>query len=206
MKMFQPLLAACAIALLLASGTAEARRPVVSAPASSEAKSGLGRGDTELGFFLDYQHLDGSGSNTLALGVVWGKYLRDTVEMRVTPVVTYLDAGGLKNFGFNPYVTVEKLFPNGTHVVPYVGGGIGLNIGTGSGTVAGTSFTTSDLGVFVTPVGGVKFFISERMALEYALGFQVGFDYNCVDSGGFSTCNSGSKTEFHNDLRFNVYF
>ena len=168
----------------------------------SAAKRGIGKGDKELGFFLTYDNYNDTQTNLLTLGVVFGTYLRDTLELRVTPVVLYVDSGGFSLFGFNPYVTLEKQFPNGSAVVPYVGGGIGFTIDFGSG--GGT--TISDLGIFVTPTAGLKFFMGERMSLEYGLGYQYGTDYQCVDAAGFSTCNSGTKSTLKNDLRFNVYF
>ena len=200
-------MAGAGLALLLATGAAEARKApppktTSTASAPSSAKHGVGKGDTELGFFANYTNLEASSSNIFTLGAVFGKFLRDTVELRVTPVITYADAGGSTNFFFLPRVTVEKLFPNSSPVVPYVGAGIGLTIGIGSGT----GFNQTDLGAFVTPVGGLKFFVSERMALEYALSLQFGFDYQCVDSGGFSSCNTGDKTSVDNTLRFDLYF
>lgn len=198
-------------ALLLTAGAAEARprpNPKVdtTVPKASTAKHGIGKGDKELGFFANFTNTEGSAgsssTNSFLLGAVFGTYLRDTLELRITPVISVIDAGALTNYGFFPYVTLEKQFPNGSPVVPYVGGGIGLTLGYGSGG----GITTSDLGLFVTPVGGLKFFVSERMSLEYALGFQYGFDYNCYDAGGFSSCNSGTKTAINNNLRFNIYF
>ena len=223
-KTFPRLIAvAASLALLISAGSAEARarakkkdaKPVAestsksaakpAAGKASEAKHGVGKGDSEFGILFDYTHFDSNFDN-VTLGAVFGKYLRDTVELRITPVINYssIDTGGgrFNNFSFLPYVTVEKLFPNASPVVPYVGGGIGLTVGYGTGG----GIDTTDLGLFVTPVGGLKFFVSERMALEYALSFRVGFDYRCVDSGGYSSCNTGDMTGFRNDLRFNVYF
>lgn len=202
---------AAALALLLATGAAEARRapppktttttaPAKSAPSS--AKHGIGKGDTEIGFFFNYTNLEASSTNSFTLGAVFGQFLRDTVELRITPVINYTDSAGLSSFFFLPRVTVEKLFPNSSPVVPYVGGGIGFTLGVSSGT----GFDQTDLGVFVTPVAGLKFFVSERMALEYALSLQYGVDYQCIDSGGFSSCNTGDKSSVDNTLRFDLYF
>lgn len=184
------------------SKAAEPSRGSATQPAASSARHGVGRGDTEIGFFFNYTTFDDANVDTATLGAVFGKYLRDTLELRITPVINYTNAAGFKNFLFNPYVTVEKLFPNSSPVVPYVGGGIGVTVGIGSGG----GVDTTDLGLFVTPVGGLKFFVSERMALEYALSLQYGFDYNCVDAAGYSTCNTGTRSAIDNTLRFSVYF
>lgn len=179
-----------------------AEKPLSVAPNASAAKHGIGKGDKEFGFFLTFDNTEDTDTNTLTIGAVLGTYLKDTLELRVTPVIIYTDQAGFSFFGFNPYVTLEKQFPNGSPVVPYVGGGIGINLDYGSGS--GLSIT--DLGVFVTPTAGLKFFVGERMSLEYALGYQYGIDYQCVDAGGYSSCDNGTRSSLKNDLRFNIYF
>jgi hypothetical protein len=206
-KTFQQCLAAAAaLALLAGSGLAHAQARKANppaAPAPAAAKKGIGEGDTELGFFANYTTFDDIDSDSFLLGAVFGTFLSDSVQLRVTPVISFTDAAGLSMFNLSPYVTVEKLFAMGSPVVPYVGGGLGLNVGFGSGQ--GTDIV--NIGLFLTPVAGLKFFVSERMALEYALSLQGGFLYNCVSSdSGYSECNMGESTGLNNTLRFNIYY
>lgn len=202
-KGFQQCLAAAAgLALLSASGLADAQARPTAKAAPSAAKQGIGEGDTELGFFANYTTFDDVDSDTLTLGAVFGTFLSDSVELRVTPVISFTDAGGFSMFNLGPYVTVEKLFAMGSPVVPYVGGGIGLNVGFGSDQSA----DIFNIGLFLTPTAGLKFFVTERTALEYALSLQGGFLYNCVSTPAYSECNLGERTAVSNTLRFNVYF
>lgn len=198
----QCLSAVAALALLAGSGLAEAKEPKSGKPAPSAAKTGVGEGDTEFGVFANYTTFDDIDSDTLLLGASIGRFLSDSLELRVTPVISFTDSSGLSMFNLSPYVTVEYLFRNASPVWPYVGGGIGINVGFGSGT----GVDIFDFSVFGTPVAGLKFFVSERMALEYALGFQVGVGTSCVDTATTSDCYDSTTEAINNTLRFNIYY
>ena len=221
-KTFQHwMMSAAAVALLVGGGVAEAK-PKKEAPKASAAKTGIGKGDTEFGALLNLTNMEDADLNTLTVGVVFGKFMTDHLELRITPVVSYLSMEGagmeLWNFNLSPYVTLEYQIPTGAPVVPYFGGGIGITVGFGetNSSSGGSTFESDSytLGAFVTPVAGLKFFVSERTALELAVSYQVGASDTCtdtyVDTGSFSTfssdCSTNDTETLRQDIRFTMYY
>jgi hypothetical protein len=208
---FQTLLATGALALFLTATSADARprataktttTPANTATtAASSAKHGVGRGDMEFGVFADYSNYDDTKANTFLLGASIGRFLRDSLELRITPSILYSESPGVTLIGFTPYVSAEYLFRGASMnnpVVPYVGIGIGLDITS----INATSYDIFQYGLFLTPVGGVKAFVSERTSLEYALSFQLEANESCTSA----TCTSGNSNTLQNTLRFNIYY
>jgi hypothetical protein len=167
----------------------------------SEARHGIGKGDTELGLFLNASNFDDQDTTSIFIGASVGRFLSDSLELRVVPGITYVDVGGAANatvFSFSPYVSAEFNFGLGNPVVPYVGAGIGINLTS----ISATGYDAFQYGLFLTPVGGVKVFLSERVSLEYALSLQASIMEQCDDYD----CYGGDGTALQNTLRFNIYY
>lgn len=186
------------LALALAStGALAQKKPApkpVSAPTPAPSSSGgIGQGDMELGFFGNVRD---DGTTTLfLLGGSVGSYLSDSLEMRVTASLAFVDAGGISTTIFAPFVTAEYQFNTRSAVVPYVGGGLGVFI------LGNDDIFMYDL--FLTPTGGVKYFLNERTSLEWALSYQfpiVGGACDDID------CYDAEITTLQNTFRINIYY
>lgn len=176
-----------------------ASAPVV-APASGIES--IGKGDTEFGVFANYTTFDDVDSDSFLIGASVGKFLSDSLALRVTPIFIFTDGGGSSSYTFSPFVSVEKLFRgagNRNPVVPFVGGGIGITLGYTDSP--GTSYS-STIGIFVAPTGGVKYFLSERASVEYALSYQIGTVYISTELDSFS----GDIQTLQQNVRFNFYY
>lgn len=201
------ILALTAVLLTLAPPAAAQKKQSVAAPAPVTAPAAgiesIGKGDMEFGIFANYTTYDDVDSDFFLLGASVGQFITDSLAMKVTPVISLTEGGGSTSFNFSPFFSLEKLFRgagNRNPVVPYIGGGIGLTLGYSDCNTCIN--TTTMYGLFVAPVGGVKFFLSERASLELALSYQVGFIE--ISSGAFST-SADTKTVQQN-IRFNFYY
>src|SRR5438105_2488285 len=94
---FQMRILASAVAFLVVptaadarpSQTARAKSTTSSKSTAKSEKTGVGKGDTELGFFADYTNYDSTNTNQFLLGANIGKFLRDNMELSITPVIIY---------------------------------------------------------------------------------------------------------------------
>jgi hypothetical protein len=187
------------LALALAStGALAQKKPAAKpaakpAPAASSSSGGVGQGDMEIGFF---GNLRDDGATTLFLvGGSVGRYLTDSLEARVTASLAFVDAGGISSTILSPFVTAEYQFNTGGPVVPYVGGGLGFFM-LGNDDIFQFS-------LFVTPTGGVKYFLNERTSLEYALSYQYPlYGETCTDVD----CFDADITTLQNTFRINLYY
>lgn len=178
-------------------------------PATPKGVAGIGKGDTEFGVFGNYTTFDDQDSDSLLIGASVGKFLSDSLQFRITPVIIYSEttipgpSGGTStNFTFSPFFSVEKLFrgaTNGNPVVPFVGGGIGITLGYTDNP--GPSYA-STIGLLIGPTGGVKYFLSERASLELALSYQIGTVYISTETAS----SNGDIEIIRQDIRFNFYF
>lgn len=181
-----------------APAPAPARAPApAAAPASS---SGIGEGDTELNFFGSLSDHDALGT-TILLGVGVGKFVSDDLQLKLTQTLTIVDADAASIFGYSPYVSAEyQIKPQpGSPFVVYVGGGAGLNLLTIDAGGSDT-FTYS---LFLTPVGGFKYFLNERMSLTYSLSYQFPL---LEETCGALDCYDSETTTLQNTLGFSIYY
>ncbi len=159
----------------------------------------VGKGDTEFGFSFLFSNYDEQDTNQVQLTASVGKFISDRAELSIEPTITYFDSAGSTSFTLAPFVAFKYLFRGANlsnPVVPYVGAGIGIDITSTSGASSSTDF-----GLFVAPVAGLKYFVSERVSLEYALSFNFGILESCdVD------CFGGTLQGLNNALRFNIYY
>jgi len=207
--MFRPLssltIAGLVLALAAPGVHAQARKktapPPAAAPAPAPVESaGIGSGDTEVNLFGNLSDSD-FGGTTLLLGVGIGKFVTDNLELKLVQTMFFLDSDAASIFSYSPYVSAEyQIRPNlGTPLVGYVGGGLGL--GLTSADFAGSTFFTYSL--YVTPVAGLKYFLSERTSLTYSLSYQFPLveeicgDIDCFDS---------ETTTLQNTLGFSIYY
>jgi hypothetical protein len=173
---------------------APASKPAAAAPASSD---GVGAGDKEVGFFGSFSDNDDTGTS-LSVGVSIGRYWTDTLQWRVTQFFNLSeDPTGAQTVIYAPYGSLEFQFPGMADgkLVPYAGGGIGMFLLT--------TEATDFYSLFLTPTGGLKYFLSERTSVEYALSYQIPISGEAC-TGGF--CGDVDITTLQNSLRFNVYF
>jgi hypothetical protein len=190
-------IAGLALALASTGALAQKKQPAAKpaampSPAPSSS-GGIGKGDMELGFFGDFR--DDGVSTTFLVGGSVGRYLSDSLEMRVTAALGFIDAAGVSTTIFSPYVAAEYQFNTRTAWVPYVGGGLGFYM-LGNDDI----FVYS---LFVTPTGGVKYFLNERTSVEYALSYQfplVGEACTDID------CFDADVTTLQNTFRINIYY
>lgn len=203
---FNSLIATLAAAMLVLAApavTAAQKKPAPAAMPASNIES-IGKGDMEFGIFANYSTQDDVDSDFFLLGASVGRFLTDSLEIKITPVVSVLTAsGGFFNFNISPFVSLEKLFRgagNRNPVVPFVGGGIGFTVGY-SDCDACLDITTS-YGFFVAPVGGVKIFLSERASLELALSYQIGI----LETDTGSVSSSADTETLQQTIRFNFYY
>lgn len=191
-------IAGLALALAATGALAQTKKSApkqTSAPASSASSSsgGIGKGDTEFGFFGDLR--DDGSSTALTIGAAVGFYLKDNLELRVTPTVSFIDAGGISTFIFAPYVSAEYQLNTGSAWVPYVGGGLGIFL------LANDDI--SMYSIFATPTGGVKYFMNERTSLEYALSYQFPLVGEYCDT---FDCYDADITSLQQNFRINIYY
>lgn len=190
--------AAFLLAAPVAHSAEKAKTKPVAAPSPATSAKGIGKGDMEFGVFANYSTYDDQDSDTLLIGASVGRYMTDALEFRITPVIVWNDSAGTSTFLFTPQFSLEYQFRNAGPVVPYVGGGIGLILGYTD--TPGDYVST--LGLFLAPVGGVKFFVTERTSIEYALSYQFGSTYV---STTFTDASGDSQT-LQQNVRFNIYF
>lgn len=193
-------IAGLALALASTGALAQAKKsapppaPVIkSAPPPSS--SGIGDGDKEIGFFGSLRHDDFSDSTTL--GVSFGTFISDNLELRTNQTVSISNASGGSTFvSYTPTFTAEYQFrTGGSPVVPYIGGGGGLFLGGDSNIFF--------YALFLTPTAGVKYFLNERTSVEYALAY----NYSLLASGCDSyTCTDVDIEILQNTLRINFYY
>jgi hypothetical protein len=186
-----------------ASAQAKAKKPApapapVAEPAPSS--SGVGAGNTELNFFGQLSDQDAFGT-LITLGVGFGTYMSDDLQMKVTQTMTVLDADSVSVFSYAPYVSLEyQIRPDpSSPLVLYVGGGGGLNLTT----IDAGGFDFFVYSLFLTPVAGAKYFLDERMSLTYSLSYQfpiVGETCGDID------CFDSDTTTLQNFLGFSVYY
>ena len=187
-------IAGLALALASTGALAQSKKGApASAPAPSSYSGGIGKGDTEFGFFGNLR--DDGASTSLTIGAAVGFYLSDALELRVTPTLSFVDAGGLSTTIFSPYVSAEYQFNTRTAWVPYVGGGLGLFI------LGNDDFFMISL--FATPTGGVKYFLNERTSLEYALSYQFPLYGEACDD---FDCYDADISSLQNNFRINIYY
>lgn len=178
-------------------------KPAAAAPVAKVAGPGsIGKGDTEFGVFGNYTTFDDVDSDQLTIGVTIGKFLSDTFELRIAPTISYISAGATSGLIIAPVISGEFLFRNASRsspVVPFVGGGIGIDIGYFDSGAAGDFF---NVGLSIGPTGGVKYFVTERASLEFALTYLFGIGTSCGDVDCFDTETNTLKQA----LRFNFYY
>jgi hypothetical protein len=186
------------LALALASTGAlaqkkQAAKPAAKSEPAASSSGGIGKGDTEVGFFGDLR--DDGVSTTFLIGGSVGTYLSDNLEMRVNASLSFIDAGGLSTTIFAPFVAAEYQFNTRTAWVPYVGGGAGIFL------LGNDDFFMYS--IFVTPTGGVKYFLNERTSLEYALSYQFPLiGESCTDVD----CFDADITTLQQNFRINIYY
>lgn len=203
-------LAGLALALAAPGAHAQAKAPAkpaakapakpAPAPAAQTSSGGIGQGDTELNFFGQLSDQDAFGT-LLTLGVSYGSYLSDNVELKITQVMVYADADALSLFSYIPYVTAEYQFrPDpGSPLVFYAGGGGGINLTT----IDAGGFDVFTYSLFLTPTAGLKYFLNERMSLTYSLSYQFPLVEETCDS---VDCYSSDTTTLQNFLGFSIYY
>ena len=190
LKLNLSVIAGLALALISTGAPAQSKK---AAPMPASTSSGVGQGDMELGFFGDLR--DDGTSTSLIIGASVGRYLSDNLELRVTPTISFIDSDGVSTTVLQPYVSAEYQFNTRSAVVPYVGGGLGFFM------LGNDDFFMFSL--FVTPTGGVKYFLNERTSVEYALSYQfplVGEACNDID------CFDADVTTLQNTFRINIYY
>lgn len=191
------------LVLAVSSGTALAqakKKPAAPPPAMTKpapvtsTSGGVGAGDTEIGFFGNIS--DNELSTTITLGLTFGRFVSDDLELRLTQILVSDDTDGVSTLVYSPYVSGEFLLRQpGSPLVPYIGGGAGLFM-----------LGNDDIfiyNLFLTPTAGVKYFLNERTSVEYALSYQFPLigeacdDFDCFDV---------DVTTLSNSLRFNIYY
>lgn len=209
--MFKPfsILAIAGVALALAApgayaqAKAPAKKPApVPAPAAAPASSGgVGEGDTELNFFGSLSDDDATASTTILLGVGLGKYITDDLQLKLTQTLIVVDSDAASIFGYSPYVSAEyQVRPQpGSPLVVYFGGGAGLNLLT----IDAGGFDTFTYSLYLTPVGGLKYFLNERMSLTYSLSYQFPLLEETCDT---FDCYDSETTTLQNFLGFSIYY
>ena len=185
------------LALALASTGALAqtkKTPAAPAPAATPSGGGIGAGDTEIGFFGNLR--DDGASTALTVGVSFGSYASDNLELRLTNTLAFIDAAGTSTTVFSPYGSAEyQIVTPGSPFVPYVGGGFGMFI------LGNDDFFMYSL--FLTPVAGVKYFLNERTSVEYGLSYQFPLIGEACDD---FDCYDADITTLQNNLRLNIYY
>lgn len=205
-KRFSILAIAGAALMLAAPGAfAQAKAPAAkkSAPTPAPApasSSGIGEGDTEFNFFGSLSDHETLGTS-ITLGVGIGKFITDNLELKLTQTLTVTDSDLVSLFGYSPYVSAEyQIRPQpGSPFVAYVGGGAGINLL--SVDAGGTDIFTYSL--YLTPVGGFKYFVNERMSLTYSLSYQFPL---LEESCNTFTCVDSETTTLQNFLGFSIYY
>lgn len=200
-KRFSILAIAGAALMLAAPGAfAQGKAPAKAPAAAPASSSGIGEGDTELNFFGSLSDHDAFGT-TILLGAGVGKFVSDDLELKLTQTLIIVDADTTSVFGYSPYVSAEyQIKPQpGSPFVVYVGGGAGLNLLTVD--AGGTDFFTYSL--FLTPVGGFKYFLNERMSLTYSLSYQFPL---LEETCGTLDCFDSETTTLQNTLGFSIYY
>lgn len=187
-----------ALALAATGALAQTKKktaPVAApAPAATPSGGGVGAGDTEIGFFGSLR--DEGAVSSLTLGVSLGSYASDDLMLRLTQVLSFVDAGGLSTTIYSPYGSAEyQIITPGSPFVPYVGGGLGMFI------LGNDNFFMYSL--FLTPVAGVKYFLNERTSVEWGLSYQFPLIGEACDD---ITCNDADITSLQNSLRLNIYY
>lgn len=197
------LVALAGIALALAapgaSAQAKAKQPAP-APAAEPSSGAIGAGDTELNFFGQISDQDALGT-LITLGLGYGTYTSDNMQLKLTQTITMVDADALSLFSYAPYVSAEyQIQPQpGSPFVLYVGGGAGLNLTTID--AGGFDFFTYSL--FLTPVAGAKYFLEENMSLTYSLSYQFPI---LGETCGDIDCFDSDTTTLQNFLGFSIYY
>lgn len=202
-------LAGLALALAAPGVHAQAKAPAkpaakaaakAPAPAAQSSSGGIGQGDTELNFFGQLSDQDAFGT-LLTLGVSYGSYLSDNLELKISQVIVYADASALSLFSYIPYVTAEYQFRSdpGSPMVFYVGGGGGINLTS----IDAGGFDVFTYSLFLTPTAGVKYFLDERMSLTYSLSYQFPLVEETCDT---FDCYSSDTTTLQNFLGFSIYY
>ena len=184
-----------------ASAQTKAKQPAPApAPAAEASSAGIGTGDTELNFFGTISDQDALGT-LITLGFGYGTYASDDLQLKITQVLTVVDADAVSVFSYAPYFSAEyQIRPQGNSpFVMYVGGGAGLNLT--SVDAGGFDFFTYSL--FVTPVAGAKYFLNERMSLTYSLSYQFPLLEETCDS---IDCYDSDTTTLQNFLGFSIYY
>lgn len=200
---FNSVMTLTTLALMLAAAPAAAQKKAEPVTAPASGIESIGKGDSEFGIFANFTTYDDADTDFFLLGASFGQFLTDSLELKITPVISLTEGGGSTSFNFSPFFSLEKLFRgagNRNPVVPYIGGGIGLTLGYSDCNTC-TDITTM-YGLFVAPVGGVKIFLSERASLELALSYQVGFIE--ISTGAFSA--SADTETLQQNIRFNFYY
>jgi len=188
-----------ALALASTGALAQAKKKTAAAaatpaPAATPAGGGVGMGDTEIGFFGSLR--DEGVLTALTLGVSFGNYTSDNLELRLTQTFSFIDAGGISTTVYSPYGSAEyQIVTPGSAFVPYVGGGFGMFL------LSNDDFFMYSL--FLTPVAGVKYFLNERTSIEYGLSYQFPLIGEACSS---ATCDDADITTLQNSLRFNIYY
>jgi hypothetical protein len=192
-------IAGLALAFASTGALAQAKKKPASSPppppvSTSSSSGGIGAGDTEFSFFGNIH--DEGPVTSFTVGVGFGNYISDKLELRLNQSLTYADAMGASSFAYIPYGSAEyQIITPGSPFVPYIGGGVGMFM-----------LTTDDFffyNLFLTPTAGVKYFLNERTSVEYALSYQFPLigeacgDIDCVDA---------DITTLQNALRFNIYY
>lgn len=190
-----------------ATKPAQQKKPVAAqqAPTSSLAqnRAGVGKGDTEFGLFASYSTLDDADLDQFLIGASIGRFMTDRLEFRIAPQFIYVKAAGTDIYSFNPLFTLEYLFRTNSPVIPFVGGGLGIDLSYINGP--STAFSTGDIfrfGISLAPTAGVKYFLSERTSIELGLSYQLGLASSCDDS----TCNDTDTKILQQNIRFNFYY
>jgi len=171
----------------------------VPAPVSS-GSGGIGAGDTEVNLFGNLSDHDALGTSVI-LGVGLGKFVTDNLELKLVQTMFVFDSDAASLFSYSPYVSAEyQIRPSpGTPLVAYVGGGLGMSLIT-LDTSGYDLFTYS---LYLTPVGGFKYFLSERTSLTYALSYQFPLLEEACDA--YDCYDSETKT-LQNTLGFSIYY
>lgn len=197
-------IAGLALALAAPQALAQTKKkpaPVAQAPASS---AGIGEGDTEINFFGSLQDHD-AGITSLVLGVGFGKYVSDNLQLKITQTLIFADADvagtSASAFIYSPYVSGEyQIRPNpSSPFVGFVGGGLGMQVGTID--AGGSDFFLYSL--YLAPTGGVKYFLNERTSLTYTLTYQFPLVEEFCDD---IDCYDSETTTLSNTLGFSIYY
>ncbi len=194
--------AGLALALAAPAASAQTKKvpPKPAAVPASAPSGGVGAGDTELNFFGSLSDYD-AGVTTATIGVAFGTYVSDDMELKLTSALILLDSdlasatlvnvGGSAEFQFRP--------APGSPLVAFAGGGVGLL--TGSVEATGVEYFAYSL--YVMPVGGLKYFLDERVSLTYSLSYQLPL---IGEYCGDIDCFDVDVTTVQNFLGFSIYY